>query len=171
MIIKDKVDSLFIGDDYLTCEYTKQPIKESEVKSWRDKGYYHESFTGGLYSSRNTMPRWTKDISDSIGLDNCGYTFYKMETLDIMPPHFDHFDTYSRIFNINKDKVFRAIVFLEDWKPGHYFEYNKIGNTTWSKGEYVMYSHDIEHAASNIGIEPRYTLQITGTIYKHINFK
>ena len=140
MIIKDKIDSLFIGDDYLTCEYTKQPIKES-------------------------------DISDSIGLDNCGYTFYKMETLDIMPPHFDHFDTYSRIFNINKDKVFRAIVFLEDWKPGHYFEYNKIGNTTWSKGEYVMYSHDIEHAASNIGIEPRYTLQITGTIYKHINFK
>ena len=38
MIIKDKVDSLFIGDDYLTYEYTKQPIKESEVKSWRDKG-------------------------------------------------------------------------------------------------------------------------------------
>ena len=33
----------------------------------------------------------------------------------------------------------------------------------WRKGEYVLYSADVEHAASNIGIEPRYTLQITGT--------
>jgi len=27
-----------------------------------------------------------------------------------------------------------------------------------------MYSYDIEHAASNIGTTPRYTLQITGTL-------
>ena len=164
MIKLSNIDSLLIGEEFLNFNYTKQPIKDSEVFKWRKQGYYHKSFTGALYSSKNPMPRWTIDVSNSIGLKNCGYTFYKMETLDIMPPHYDHFETYCKVFNINQDQVYRAIVFLEDWKPGHYFEYNKIGLTSWKKGDYVMYSHDIEHAASNIGIESRHTLQITGNI-------
>jgi len=164
MIKLGKVSSELIGNEFLKYKYVKQPIKNSEIKLWREQGYYHKSFTGSMYSSKNPMPGWTIDVSNDIGLKNCGYTFYKMETLDIMPPHYDHFETYSKVFNISQDKVYRAILFLENWKPGHYFEYNKIGLTSWEKGDYVMYSHDIEHAASNIGTDPRYTLQITGNI-------
>ena len=79
MIKVDNIKRTLIGNEFFTFDYTKQPIKESEVNRWREEGYYHKSFTGGLYSSRNTMPRWTKDISDSIGLCDCGYTFYKMD--------------------------------------------------------------------------------------------
>ena len=32
----------------------------------------------------------------------------------------------------------------------------------WKKGDYVIYSTNTLHAASNIGIKPRYTLQVTG---------
>ena len=162
MIKVGNIDSVLIGDEFLDFNYVKQPIKDSEVQSWRDNGYYHDSFTGAMYSSKNPMPRWTKDISNEIGLKNCGYTFYRMDTLDIMPPHYDHFETYSKVFKVEQSKVFRAIVFLEDWKPGHYFEYDKKTLGNWSKGDYVIYSYDREHAASNIGIESRYTLQITG---------
>ena len=49
-------------------------------------------------------------------------------------------------------------------KPGHYFEYDSRGLVNWKKGDYVMYSTDTPHAASNIGIEPRYTLQVTGIL-------
>ena len=164
MIKIGKINSLLVGKDYLEYKYEKQPIKESEVQSWRDNGYYHNTFTGAMFGSKNKMPKWTKDISNDIGLKDCGYTFYKMITLDIMPPHYDHFETYSRIFKIKQSDIYRAIVFLDDWKPGHYFEYDKMPFTGWKKGDYVMYSHDIEHAASNIGVEPRYTLQITGTL-------
>ena len=162
MIKVDNIKRTLIGNEFFTFDYIKQPIKESEVNRWREEGYYHKSFTGALYSSKNPMPEWTIDISNAIGLKNCGYTFYKMDTLDIMPPHYDHFDAYCRIFNKEQNEVYRAILFLEDWKPGHYFEYNKTSFNNWNKGDYVMYSYDIEHAASNIGIEPRYTLQITG---------
>lgn len=164
MIKVGKVNNILIGEEYLSFNYQKQPIKESEVQLWRDSGYSHNSFTGAMYGSKNKMPRWTKDIGNNVGLKNCGFTFYKMSTLDIMPPHYDHFETYSRIFDVEKFNVYRAIMFLEDWKPGHYFEYDKNPFTGWKKGDYIMYSHDIEHAASNIGIEPRYTLQITGTL-------
>ena len=164
MIKIGSVDRTLIGDEYLNYPYLKQPIKSSEVKKWREEGYTHSSFTGGLYSSKNPMPEWTSTLSSTIGLTNCGYTFYRMNTLDIMPPHHDHFETYSKIFNIERSLVHRAIVFLEDWKPGHYFEYNAQLMNSWKKGDYIVYSADIEHAASNIGIEPRYTLQITGVL-------
>ena len=80
------VDKSLIGDEYLKYPYLKQSIKDSEVKKWREQGYTHSSFTGTLYGSKNPMPEWVTTISDLIGLKNCGYTFYKMDTLDICHP-------------------------------------------------------------------------------------
>ncbi len=158
----DKLTKGTIKDNFLSFEYIKQPIKEEETLKWREQGYYHKSFSGSMYGSKNPMPLWVNDVADQVGLDNCGFVFYKMNQLDIMPPHVDHFDTYCRIFNVEREKVFRAIIFLQDWKPGHYFEYDGNGLVNWKSGDYVIYSTNTLHAASNIGIEPRYTLQVTG---------
>lgn len=163
MIKKGNVANLIQTDEFYNFDYIKQPIKDSEVEKWRAEGYTHSDFTGAMYGGTNPMPSWVQDVASEIGLHTPGFTFYKMSTLEIMPPHIDHFETYCQVFNIPREKVFRAIVFLEDWKPGHYFEYNKEPFTGWKKGDYVLYSTDVTHAASNIGIEPRYTLQITGT--------
>ena len=32
----------------------------------------------------------------------------------------------------------------------------------WSDGDYVMWNYDVPHMVGNLGIEPRYTMQITG---------
>lgn len=151
-------------DEHKHFDYTKQPIKESEITVWRDKGYYHASFSGGMYDSRNPMPDWVDYVATKIGLSNCGYVFYKMETLDIMPTHVDHFETYERVFGVTRDNTYRALVFLEDWKPGHYLEFNGEAVTNWSAGDYALWQADIPHAASNIGVSDRYTLQITGEL-------
>lgn len=156
------IKSNIIGNEFLEFEYTKQPLKEEELTKWREQGYYHKSFSGSMYSSKNPMPNWVNSIAEEVGLTNCGFVIYRMDQLDIMPPHIDHFETYSRIFNVDRNDVYRAIVFLEDWKPGHYFEYDGNGLVNWKKGDYVIYSTNTPHAASNIGIEPRYTLQVTG---------
>ena len=124
MILTGNINKSLIGNEYLDFSYIKQPIKDSEVKNWREQGYTHSSFTGALYGGKNPMPEWVTEVSEMIGLKNCGYTFYRMNTLDIMPPHKDHFETYSKKFNVEVELAHRAIVFLEDWKPGHYFEYN-----------------------------------------------
>ena len=164
MIKVGSIDKKTIGTEYLEFEYFKQPLKEWELKLWKDQGYYHPSFSGEMYNSTNPIPIWTNSIAEQIGLTNCGFVFYRMNTLDIMPPHLDHFETYSRVFNVDVEKAHRAIVFLEDWKPGHYFEYNHKGFVNWNAGDFVLYSSDVLHAASNIGTESRYTLQITGTL-------
>ena len=60
---------------------------------------------------------------------------------------------------------------MEDWKPGHYLEFNGEGWTNWSAGDYAIWSADVPHAASNIGVDPRYTLQITGELDVHSKAK
>ena len=169
MIKVGKINSNLIGDNFYSFNYVKQPVtKKEELTTWRTKGYYHDSFTGSMYGSKNPMPDWVKQVSNHIGLANCGYTFYRMDTLDIMPEHEDHFETYCKVFKVDRRNVYRAILFLEDWKTGHYFDYNGVGFVNWNKGDYVLYSFDTPHSASNLGTEPRYTLQITGT-YELIN--
>lgn len=152
------------NSEFHEFEYTKQPLMESEMKKWRDMGYYHESFSGGMYDSRNPMPDWTNTVAQQLGLDNAGFVFYKMTTLDIMPQHVDHFNTYCRIFEVDRKDVYRALLFLEDWQPGQYLEIEKKALTSWKAGDYVMWQADVEHASANIGTSERFALQITGTL-------
>lgn len=143
--------------------YVKQPIMDSEIEQWRDMGYdYVKSFSGSMYDNRNPMPDWVHRLESMLGMCNHTYTFYRMDTLEIMPVHSDHFATYSRLHNTTPDNVERVVLMLEDWKPGHYFEMDGVGYVNWKAGAWFKWRGDVPHAASNIGVEPRYTLQITG---------
>ena len=86
-----------------------------------------------------------------------------------------HIDPIQRLFykdgNGNPDNqdygydpldIVRATVMLEDWKPGHYLEVNSVPYVNWRAGDTVEWVYDTPHMAANIGLEDRYTLQITG---------
>lgn len=155
--------SRFWNDDFKSLPYVKQPITDEEIDNWVAMGYdYVKSFSGSMYNNRNPMPDWVTSLENLFGMYNQTYTIYRMDTLEIMPVHSDHFNTYCRLHNTTSDKVQRVILMLEDWKPGHYFEMNGIGYVNWKAGDWFKWTGDVPHAASNIGTEPRYTLQITG---------
>lgn len=150
-------------NEYKKYTYNRQPVTEKELSSWRHQGYYHESYTGEMYGGKNPMPDWVWQVSSELNLGNPGFVLYRMNTYDIMPTHIDHFKRYCEVFNVEREHVFRAVVFLEEWKAGHYFEMNGKCIANYQAGHYVLWSADVPHAAANIGIDPRYTLQITGT--------
>lgn len=162
-VLKGKVDKIW-DENYKNYRYTKQPLTEEELDIWRRQGYTHDSFTGEMYGGKNPMPNWVYTIAEQIGLCNTGFVFYKMKTGDIMPTHVDHFRRYCEVFNVERSRVWRAIIFLEDWQQGHYFEIENEAFCNYKSGEFVLWSADVPHAASNIGIKDRYTLQITGTL-------
>ena len=152
-------------DGHKYYDYIKQNVTEEEINEWAKLGYSQEnvkSFTGSMFDNKNPLPDWLQYIEHRFGLYNQTYTFYRMDTLEIMPVHSDHFRTYCRIYDVTPDKVYRVVVMLEDWKPGHYFELDGVGYTNWKAGDWFKWRGDVPHAAANIGVEPRYTLQITG---------
>ena len=156
------------GTDFKNLPFVKQPVTDEEIQSWQNMGYDHvKSYTGSMYDNRNPMPNWVSRLDCMLGMYNQTYTFYRMDTLEIMPVHTDHFRTYCQLNNTTPDKVYRVVLMLEDWKPGHYFEMDGVGYVNWKAGDYFKWRGDVPHAASNIGVEPRYTLQITGmSIYE-----
>jgi hypothetical protein len=157
------------NDDFKTLPYVKQGVTKEEVENWERLGYsenFVKSYTGSMYDHSNVMPEWIDRFENAFGLYKQSYTFYCMQTCEIMPTHSDHFSTYCKINNTTPDKVYRAILMLEDWKPGHYFELDGVGYVNWKAGDWFKWRGDVPHAASNIGIEPRYTLQVTGLDFR-----
>ena len=62
--------------EYKKYEYTRQPIKESEIETWRSQGYTHDSWSGSMYDSTNPMPKWVHLIGKAIYGSceaSCGY--------------------------------------------------------------------------------------------------
>lgn len=162
---KGHLGRFWCEDDYKKFTYVKQPLMESEIVEWRNKGYdYVKSFSGSMYDNRNPMPDWVNRFNDIFDLKNLTFNFYKMSQLEIMPEHVDHFQTYMRLFNVEYKNIRRILVMLDDWKPGHYLEVDGIGVVNWIAGDYFIWDSDVRHAASNIGTEDRYTLQITGSV-------
>ena len=78
----------------------------------------------------------------------------------------DLYKKYVELFDLQgkEQTIYRAILFLEDWKPGHYAEYNYSPFVDWRIGDCVVWQYDMPHMAANLGLDPRYTLQITGHI-------
>lgn len=155
----------FWNDDYKSFNYTRQPVTQEEVAEWVSKGYdYVKSYTGEMYDNKNPMPKWIDSIKEIFFMyTNMTFTFYKMNTLEIMPEHSDHYRTYRRLYNSGYDNTYRILLMLEDWKPGHYLEIDGVGIVNWIAGDYFIWRGDCPHAASNIGVDTRYTLQITAT--------
>ncbi len=54
------------------------------------------------------------------------------------------------------------MLLLEDWKPGHYLEVEGKPYVNWRAGDTVEWVYNTPHMAANVGLEDRYTLQITG---------
>lgn len=153
----------FWDDSFKQFNYVRQPITNHEVSDWERQGYdYVKSFTGCQYNQSNPMPDWVFKLDNMFGLTNQTYNFYRMKTLEIMPTHSDKYIRYMELFKVPSNKIWRALLLLEDWKSGHYLEVDGTGFTNWVAGDYVMWHDDTPHAAGNIGIEDRYTLQITG---------
>jgi len=99
-----------------------------------------------------------------LGWQNIGCAYYRMTSGTVMPVHQDRYIKYVSLFDLQgrENTIRRALVLLEDWRPGHYLEIQSEPIVKWQAGTVVEWVYDSPHMAANIGLEPRYTLQITG---------
>ena len=159
----------FWDDEYQRLDYVREAFNDQHsVDTWRQQGYTGP-FTGYMCDMRGTQPKWNQqfiNIYDQLGWKDIGTSYYRMDTGTVLPTHQDLYKRYIDVFNLKgqEQSIRRAIVFLEDWKPGHYAEYNDQPFVNWSAGWAIEWQYDAPHMAANMGIEPRYSLQITGHV-------
>lgn len=159
----------FWDDEYKQLAYIREPFNDPEsVARWTVQGYLGP-FSGVMCDMRQQQPSWNQrfiDLFAASGWKDIGTSYYRMDTGVVLPVHVDLYKKYVELFDLKgkEHSIRRAIVFLEDWAPGHYFEANGKAYTDWRAGDCFEWIYDVPHAAANIGLTPRYTLQITGHI-------
>jgi hypothetical protein len=116
---------------------------------------------------RHRLPEWADkfiNIYTEMGWRDIGIAFYRMRTGTVMPVHRDLYKRYIELFDLQgrEHNIKRALLLLEDWRPGHYLEVNDRAYVNWRAGDTVEWVYNTPHSAANIGLEDRYSLQITG---------
>lgn len=160
---------VFWDDEYKHLKYINEPFNDPvSVNSWITQGY-QSKITGDLCDMRHQLPSWNQrfiDLFESQGWKDVGTAYYRMHTGTVMPTHSDLYVKYIDIFKLKgqENNIRRAIVLIEDWKSGHYLEVLGEPVVNWQAGTVVEWAYDTPHMAANIGLEPRYTLQITGHV-------
>lgn len=168
-----EVSELFINpfwdDEYKNLEYIQEAFNDPvSVSQWLSQGY-QAKICGDLCDMRSPQPSWNQwfiDFFTQLGWQDIGTSYYRMTSGTVMPVHNDLYKKYVEIFNLQgkEHAIRRALVLLEDWKPGHYLEVQGEPYVKWTAGTTVVWVYDAPHMAANIGLEPRYTLQITGHV-------
>lgn len=157
----------FWDDQHQHLNFVHEPFNDPvSVTVWLQQGY-HSKICGDLCDMRHELPTWAGqflDIYRKKGWHNIGLAFYRMTTGTVMPVHQDLYRRYVEIFDLagRQHCIRRALVLLEPWQPGHYLEVNGRAYVHYEAGFTVEWPYDTPHMAANIGLEPRYSLQITG---------
>jgi hypothetical protein len=159
----------FWNDEFKKLDYINEQFNDADsLERWTALGYANK-FTGDMCDMRSAQPSWNYrfvDIYSALGWKDIGTSYYRMNTGTVLPTHGDLYLRYIELFNLQgqEHRIRRAIVFLEDWKPGHYFEGADQPIVSWRAGDVVEWEYDVSHLAANLGLDPRYTLQITGHV-------
>jgi len=157
----------FWDDGYKHINYVHEPFNDpASVQQWLQQGY-PDQFCGELADMRHQLPDWANqfiDLYQRKGWQDVGIAFYRMSTGTVMPVHSDLYKRYVEKFDLKgrETSIRRALMLLEDWSPGHYLEVNGCAYVHWRAGFTVEWNYDTPHMAANIGLQDRYSLQITG---------
>lgn len=160
---------VFWDNEYKSLEYIQEPFNDpQDVDLWLSQGY-QSKICGDLCDMRSRQPSWNHQFIqhfESLGWKDIGTAYYRMTSGTVMPVHKDRYVKYIDLFDLQGQEhtIRRALVLLEDWRPGHYLEVMGVPWVNWTEGTVVEWVYDTPHMAANIGLEPRYTLQITGHI-------
>jgi hypothetical protein len=158
------ITSNWWGHSHQALPYTNEPFNDSvSLDQWRKLGYTQTRFTGDMYDMRKTEPDWIAPFRHHFPWKHFSWSAYRMGPGTVLPNHADTYVRYREIHDIkDPSTIFRAVIFLENWQSGHYFEIDGNPETEWPAGQYIVWRNDVRHLAANIGMTDRYTLQITG---------
>ena len=151
-------------NSFKKLNFINYPLSNVEdIQKWLDEGYGGFTFGGAVFNMKQQLPDYSQPFFKLFDWEHVGISYFRLNTMHAVPMHQDGYPGFiERNRVITLSRIRKCIVFLEDWKSGHYLEVEGTPFVKWSAGDYVIWKYDAEHYAANIGQDPRYTMQITG---------
>jgi hypothetical protein len=119
-----------------------------------------------IWKTTNREPKitffWEQQIIDQLPLDHAVATVTRQGCGQVLPWHQDRFYMLRRLHPDDNRPIWRFLVFLEDWKKGHFLQAEDSVIHHWKQGDCIVWQPDTWHLSGNIGCEIKWTCNITG---------
>jgi hypothetical protein len=150
---------------YQTLDFETSLFRDPEqVSEWESAGHHLPSTTIDIHQVPDPTTNFNEFIKH-FDLKHIGVCIHRLTPGHYLPTHVDRYKFFKTKFNITDDNsIHRYVVFLEDWKDGHLLTVNGTVYTHWKAGDCIGWQGCTPHSAINLGVENRYTLQITGCV-------
>jgi len=157
--------------DFIHANYTEQEsscIKHQvvEMKDVHDKnGGFPKTYD---YGNTKIHQLWWDDeelkktLGEKLNMDVISISTIMQDPGCIIPIHRDMFHQIKIKHPEDTRLKVRANIFLEDWKDGHFLQYDDTIVSPWKAGEGFLWDSDHLHLSANAGLKPKYTLQVSG---------
>jgi hypothetical protein len=164
-MIRNRVVPILWQQKHQSLTYTRDVFKDSDQESnWIDAGHHPGALSVELHMVKQPYEWMTYLHQYFDDLKNLSFCFSKFLPGTYFPSHTDKYGFYSKANNIQDlSQIIRYVVFLEDAQPGHILQVGDKIYHNWPQGLCVGWDHSTPHLAANLGLEDRYTLQVTGT--------
>jgi hypothetical protein len=145
-----------IYDILMLPHHQKDPLTEEtnphEWGFWKKAGYTQDKIS--YYELNNDVFKLDIPLPSEIFGEVVEIWFTRMDPGDSLPLHQDNYD-------FSGDNLVRYSMFLQDYKPGHVFVHSDHIIFGYKSGDVYEFDGAFAwHAACNIGLESRFTMQI-----------
>ena len=163
---------------FLNADYTQHYGSCISYQKREQEDIHHNMAKGfpKSYHEENTVIQqlWFDDsdvdyiaIGDKLGIEVITISAILQPPGNVITLHRDTFFQINKKFPNDSRKKVRANIYLEDWKVGHFINYqdkNKQWKTSthWKAGDGFIWDSEHLHLSANAGLEPKYTLQVSG---------
>jgi hypothetical protein len=125
-------------------------------------GLYYNEHNSSFWQMFGEAPQWIHDLADKVPQT---FEHHVVSAIKLLPGHTIplHTDKHYKLrqeFDVTGLR-YRYLIFLEDWKNGHYVEINSEPVPKWKAGDWYMFSNMDWHLGGNMGLEPFYSAQVT----------
>lgn len=123
--------------------------------------YYVDDNSSIWQIFNDECPQWLHDLKQQVpqDFDHSVVSVIKIDPGNTIPWHLDLHTLIQERYGAGD--THRYLIFLEDWKTGHYFQREQTPFVNWQAGDWVKFSQPQWHVAGNMGLEPFYTAQVT----------
>lgn len=103
-----------------------------------------------------------KELGRQLGIEVVTVSAIRQMPGCVIPWHRDTFYQISKRFPARIETKVRANVHIQDWKMGHFIQYDNEVFTHWKMGDTLIWDSSVLHLGANAGFEPKFTVQISG---------
>lgn len=149
----------FWDHDLKNHEYVRTVPFVSKNFDHLDKTFYSKDFL--LQSFNDELPLDRNLFLISVGSQEGSVSWTCMLPNIILPSHRDTFYMLRKEYDIEIERCFRYLIFLEDWQFGQYVGFNDMHISKWKKGDYWRFDSSEIHFAVNASNTPLHTCQVS----------